>query len=249
MELWGNLIERVSKFEARPTSESISKSTDGLNNPDLAWSLAQAFREAQGTDWREIAGAMMVIDQLVGGKKPFTEFIWSGPPNGRFPVRRIDQVLYDLITGAQRRMLLVTFAAYRIAHLCNHLLSAVKRGVGLTLIIEREDASEGQLSLDALNAFRQLPLERTTILYWPIDKRERNQAGYPGKLHAKCAIIDDIAIVSSANFTDDAFNRNMELGLVLRDPTLVQSLFLHFAELHQKQILRMLDLKNVNVSI
>lgn len=242
-ELWGNLIERVSKFEARPTSGSISKSTDGLNNPDLAWSLAQAFSQAQEADWREIAGAMMVIDQLVGGKKPLAEFIWSGPPNGRFPVRRIDQVLYDLIAASQRRILLVTFAAHRIAHLCLHLSSAVRRGVDLTLIVEREDDSEGQLSVDALRAFRELPLDRTEILYWPIDKRERNEAGYPGKLHAKCAIVDDVAIIGSANLTDDAFNRNMELGFMWRDPTLVQSLFLHFAELHQKKVFRVLDLK------
>jgi cardiolipin synthase len=240
-ELWGNLIERVSKFEARPTSESISNSTDGLKNPDLAWSLSQAFSQAQEADWREIAGAMMVIDQLVGGKEPLAEFIWSGPANGRFPVRRIDQVLYDLTGVAQQRVLLVTFAAHRIAHLCAHLSAAVRRGVELTLIVEREDDSEGQLSVDALRAFRQLSLEKTKILYWPIDKSERNEAGHPGKLHAKCAIIDDVAIVGSANFTNDAFNRNIELAVILREPNLVEALFSHFYELNQRRIFRVFD--------
>jgi cardiolipin synthase A/B len=219
-----------------------------LNNPDLAWSLCQAFSLAKETAWREIAGAMVVIDQLVGGKRPFADFIWSGPANGRFPVRRIDQVLYDLIAAAQRRILLVTFAAHRIAHLCAHLSTAVRRGVELTLIVEREDDSEGQLSVDALRAFRGLPLEKTKILYWPIDKRDRNEAGHPGKLHAKCAIVDDTAIVGSANFTDDAFNRNMELGIVLHEPSLVQTLFGHFDELFQKGVLRAFDPRNaVNI--
>jgi cardiolipin synthase A/B len=45
-----------------------------------------------------------------------------------------------------------------------------------------------------------------------VDKRERNQAGRPGKLHAKTAVIDDTVVISSANLTDDAFNRNLELG-------------------------------------
>lgn len=240
-ELWGKLIERVSQLETRPAPDSISKSTEGLNNPDLAWSLSQAFSLAKETAWREIAGAMLVIDQLVGGKRPFADFVWSGPDHGRFPVRRMDQVLYDLVAAAQRRILLVTFAAHRIAHLCAHLSTVVRRGVELTLIVEREEDCEGQLSVDALRAFRELPLERTKILYWLIEKRERNEAGHPGKLHAKCAIVDDTAIVGSANFTDDAFNRNMELGLVLRKPILVESLFSHFNELYQKGILRTFD--------
>lgn len=240
-KLWDKLIERVSQLETVPTPDSISRSIEGLNNPDLAWSLSQAFSLANETAWREIAGAMVVIDQLVGGKRPFVDFVWSGPANGRFPVRRIDQMLYDLIASAQRRILLVTFAAHRIAHLCAHLSTAVRRGVELTLIIEREEDSEGQLSVDALRAFRELPLERTKILYWPIDKRERNAAGYPGKLHAKCAVVDDTAIVGSANFTDDAFNRNMELGVVLKEPNLVESLYSHFNELRQKGILRGFD--------
>lgn len=240
-ELWGNLIERVSKFEARPTSESISNSTDGLKNPDLAWSLSQAFSQAQDLDWGEIAGAMMIIDQLVGGKKRFAEFIWSGPANGRFPVRRIDQVLYDSIIAAQRRILLVTFAAHRIAHLCAHLSAAVGRGVDLTLIVEREDDSEGQLSVDALHAFRELPLDNKRIFYWPVEKRQRNEAGRPGKLHAKCAVIDDAVMIGSANFTDDAFNRNMELALVVREANLANSLYEHFTEMKAQGTLRGLD--------
>jgi phosphatidylserine/phosphatidylglycerophosphate/cardiolipin synthase-like enzyme len=44
----------------------------------------------------------------------------------------------------------------------------------------------------------------------PWDKRERNQAGRLGKLHAKAAVIDDTVVISSANLTYDAFNRNLK---------------------------------------
>ena len=54
--------------------------------------------------------------------------------------------------------------------------------------------------------------------------------------------MDETAIIGSANFTDDAFNRNMELGILLRDPTLAEGLFSHFAELQQRGVLRVLDL-------
>lgn len=54
-------------------------------------------------------------------------------------------------------------------------------------------------------AFRAVPAAQTRIYYWPLAQRERNQSGRPGKQHAKCAIVDDVALVGSANLTDDAF--------------------------------------------
>jgi phosphatidylserine/phosphatidylglycerophosphate/cardiolipin synthase-like enzyme len=108
---------------------------------------------------------------------------------------------------------------------------AVARGIQLTLIVESEDESEGQLTRDAIAAFKDVPATGTHIYYWPIQKRERNQAGRPGKLHAKCAIIDDVALIGSANLTDDAFNRNMELGILVREPATVFAVAEHFQEL------------------
>jgi cardiolipin synthase len=49
-------------------------------------------------------------------------------------------------------------------------------------------------------------------LLLPLENRELNQFGKPGKLHAKAAIVDDQALLSSANLTDDAFLRNLGLG-------------------------------------
>lgn len=70
---------------------------------------------------------MVTVDQLIGDSRPLVEVIWTGPTNDRLPVRRIDQTLYDLISAAQKRIMLVTFAAHRVAHLCNHLMKAVGR--------------------------------------------------------------------------------------------------------------------------
>ena len=175
--------------------------------------------------------AMTTVDCLTGDIAPLTEIIWTGPANNRFPVRRIDQVLYDLVSKAKKRIVLVTFAAHRVRHLCAHLTEAVGRGVQLTLIVESEGESEGQLTRDAIEAFSNVPAAKTHLYYWPIDKRERNQAGRPGKLHMKCAIVDDVALIGSANLTDDAFNRNMELGVLIREATTVFALGEHFQEL------------------
>ena len=74
-----------------------------------------------------------------------------------------------------------------------------------------------------MKAFPQALLTVTEVYNWPVDKRERNQAGRPGKLHAKLAIVDDTSLVSSANLTDDAFNRNLELGVLVKDPEFLKS--------------------------
>jgi phosphatidylserine/phosphatidylglycerophosphate/cardiolipin synthase-like enzyme len=68
-----------------------------------------------------------------------------------------------------------------------------------------------------MKAFPQALINAAEIYHWPVEKRERNQAGRPGKLHAKVAIVDDFALVSSANLTDDAFNRNFEVGLLVKN--------------------------------
>jgi phosphatidylserine/phosphatidylglycerophosphate/cardiolipin synthase-like enzyme len=230
-ESWQRLAGQLQATAGSPDSASVPGLMVWLPNPDAAWILAEAFHRHPGVRWNEIAAAMSVVDCLADSAGAPTDIIWSGPANGRFPIRRIDQVLYDLIAAATRRIMLVTFAAHRVPHLCCHLANAVQRGVALSMILEREDESEGQLTRDAFAAFRGVLAPHTHLYYWPLGKRERNQAGRPGKLHAKCAIIDDAALIGSANLTDDAFNRNMELGVLVHDRVTVQAIADHFAEL------------------
>jgi phosphatidylserine/phosphatidylglycerophosphate/cardiolipin synthase-like enzyme len=236
-DTWQQVAAQLTGWNAYPTSASIPLATSALLNRDAAWILSSAFEMSADARWGEIAAAMIAVDTLVGDDSRSTEVIWTGPANTRFPVRRIDQVLYDLVSQARRRIILITFAAHRIRHLCVLLTKAVKRGVALTLIVESEDESEGQLTRDALAALQNVPLASTRICYWPSGKRKRNQAGRPGKLHIKCAIVDDVAVVGSANLTDDAFNRNMELGILIREKVTVTAIAEHFRELISRGIL------------
>jgi phosphatidylserine/phosphatidylglycerophosphate/cardiolipin synthase-like enzyme len=169
------------------------------------------------------------------------ELLWSGPsPANQIPVRRIDQALYDLIANAKREILLVTFAAAKIERLTGGLWKAAKAGARIRLILEFEESSEGQLSYDALRAFPPALIQVSEIYHWPVDKRDRNQAGRPGKLHAKVAIVDDIVLVSSANLTDDAFNRNLELGIMVRSSEFISSTKRYFESLIAEGTLRSL---------
>ena len=111
----------------------------------------------------------------------------------------------------------------KIERLASELLKANMRSVRIRLIFEFMQSSEGQLSYDAINAFPPTLTAAAEIYSWPVEKRERNTAGRPGKLHSKLAIVDDAALVSSANLTDDAFNRNLELGVLTRNRTFLRT--------------------------
>lgn len=229
-QAWDELTEELAGSNVAPTQITIQDATNRILSRDAAWILSETFKDKFDHKQSEIAAVMQTVDCLVADNAP-TEIIWTGPANKRFPVRRIDQVLYDLISQSSQSILLVTFAAHRIPHLCLHLKMALERGVKLTLIVESEEESEGQLGKDACIAFKDILSTEVGVYYWPLAKRDRNSLGRPGKLHVKCALIDNVALVGSANLTDDAFNRNMELGILIRELSTVTSLKTHFSEL------------------
>jgi cardiolipin synthase len=202
------------------------------NNNDAAHCLANVIRQAEGVlPWKALGASLDLCSSMYSSyqEQQTIELLWSGPsPGSQIPARRIDQVFYDLISSSKREILLVTFAAHKIHQLTEGLLAALNRGVHVRLILEFEETSQGQLSIDALNAFPAVVRQRSEIYYWPLNKREKNSSGRPGKLHTKVAVIDDQAVLSSANLTDDAFSRNCELGILFSDSQVLDRIRLHF---------------------
>lgn len=115
-------------------------------------------------------------DKIKWGTTPFRLGLWVG---SKATPNTLKQAAESLRQGneAKSRILLVTFAMHRVPHLCSQLTRAISRGVDLTLIVESEGESEGQLTRDAVAAFQNLPLTRTRIYYWPLARRERNTSG------------------------------------------------------------------------
>jgi phosphatidylserine/phosphatidylglycerophosphate/cardiolipin synthase-like enzyme len=61
-------------------------------------------------------------------------------------------------------------------------------------------------------------------------------------LHAKCVVVDEeYSLVTSANFTEAAHERNIEAGMMLKDKVVAKSLTSQFETLAAKQILLPLD--------
>jgi cardiolipin synthase len=237
-------LEATSAYlKAQQTNAPTNQVVLGLpatSNPDLNFLFASLATLADNqVSWEAIgwmlSAVKLHVDQQASSQP---ELLFTGPklPDS-IQIRRIDQALYDLIGKAQREIILVTYAAAKISILTKELLAAVDRGVKVSLILEFEQTSEGQLSYDAIRAFPEELIRRVKVFYWPVEKRERNEGGRPGKLHAKVAIVDDFAISSSANLTDDAFNRNIEMGILVRDHACVEKFKIALNALYKSKFL------------
>lgn len=143
------------------------------------------------------------------------EIAWTGPATEAVPLRRVDQVIYDMVGNAKEEVLLVTYAAYKAERALKALRDATDRGVRVKLVIELAQESGGKITFDGLQAFRTA-VPSAQVFYWPMDRRKRSASGAYGAMHAKCLVADrSRAIVSSANLTDYALEANMELGLLV----------------------------------
>ena len=114
-------------------------------------------------------------------------------------------------------MILVTYVAYRAEAVRTALADAVARGVRVRLVVESSRKDGGVASFDPRLALGVLDDPRFECFAWPRDQRLSTADGDFGALHAKCvAVDDDVLFVSSANMTESALERNIELGLVVR---------------------------------
>ncbi|MEU1178930.1 DISARM system phospholipase D-like protein DrmC [Streptomyces sp. NPDC005820] len=140
-----------------------------------------------------------------------TQVVVSGPMSASLPARLTGGVAVDVIRSAETSLLIASFAAHGAQDVVAEIGRAVERGVHVDLLLEE--------STQASAAFAALPDE---VSVW-------HRAGGSGVLHAKLVAADrHTALLGSANLTDRALSDNIELGVVLRDPSIVEPLVDHF---------------------
>lgn len=160
------------------------------------------------------------------------ELVWTGPVTS-VPTRSTRQALVDLTREAKHTLLLVSFSAYRDQGIIDELNTAADRHVEIILILETESDSRGRLSHDAAKAFDELH-ERVSFYVWPASGRPFNG----GSLHAKTIIADRrAALVSSANLSGAAMERNMELGVLISGEPVPGLIEQHFRLLIAQRVL------------
>ena len=116
---------------------------------------------------------------------------------------------------------------YQIAAIIAALDAAVARGVRVDLILESPEHLDGGGGAAAYAKYR--------VYHWPADRRDPPDA----KLHAKAVIVDNRGVLlTSANMTNAAYDKNIELGVLRRGGTTAARVQNHFDELITRGELR-----------
>lgn len=154
------------------------------------------------------------------------EVVVTGPESPAAPVRLTSEVVRQLIDQATRRVTLVSYAAYQMSSIIAALDAAVARGVAVSLILESAEKLDGGGGVHAYAKYR--------IYHWPVDRREPPDA----KLHAKAVIVDgrDV-LLTSANMTNAAYDKNIELGVLCRGGGVASQVQRHFDALIARGVL------------
>ena len=196
-----------------------------------AFSLAIALR------------ASVAAAGLCRRRQPVTQVVWTGPKvEGSF-LRSTREVVRGLLRGACRDLLVIGYWISArdagegiIEEVIASLGEAVNRGVSVKVIVDERERIDGrdnqQVLLDAWPT--GVPLPRLFTWRLPADDRYL-------KLHAKVLVADgEDALVTSANLTFYAMDRNMEMGVrVIGDPA--GSIADHFYRLIETGVLEELD--------
>jgi len=215
------------------------KNTVGSSfSPELIERFSQALGASRDTTNKEISSMFQASSATTSLLKNSSsvELVWTGPSNGIVPIRHTAQILKGLIDESKQRLFLVSFVAYNIASILDAIQHAIERGVDVSILLEQSKGHGGSLDLDSILIIRK-KLSSIRIYEWD---KTKSEACLSGRVHAKCAVADGrLAFITSANLTDAALERNMELGVYFKDgdiPTLLQDHLESLAVTRQIQI-------------
>jgi phosphatidylserine/phosphatidylglycerophosphate/cardiolipin synthase-like enzyme len=165
------------------------------------------------------------------------DLVLSGPEVPGIPTSDTLAIMRRLIDEAMSEVLLVGYAIYQGKRVFERLAARMDEKpelrVWLCLDISRKQTDTSlpeELVRRFVSDFREKhwPGTRLPELYYDprslADSRDKRSS-----LHAKCVVIDRrVALITSANFTEAAQQRNIEAGVIVRYPLFVERLVGYF---------------------
>jgi phosphatidylserine/phosphatidylglycerophosphate/cardiolipin synthase-like enzyme len=169
------------------------------------------------------------------------ELVWTGPEGAVSHSRDTSVVARDLFASAQRTVLVSTFvlrdARTVMEPLATRMDERSELQVRLFVHVPREwrdTRHESELLREYAARLRsEWPGERHPEVYY--DPRSLSvDPEVRATWHAKCVVVDEeVAFLTSANFTEWAQQRNVEAGVVVRDRYFAGQLLAQFESLVQ----------------
>ena len=184
-------------------------------------------------------------------RTPTVDLVWSGPEVPGLHARDTRRVYEELLGSADRSVWASTFAYFdgprAFDVLARRMDARPDLHVTLLLNIQRRRGD----TTKAEELVRKFA-DRFWGTDWPgssrprvyYDPRSLELSGPGGVLHAKAVVTDDEAVfVTSANLTEAALDRNIEVGLLVRDRALAASVSSHFRGLIERGLLSPLPME------
>lgn len=199
-------LERAG--DARVTETDLQYA--GFDGPAVSMLVGMSARDA----------AMLihaVVAERQANPRPQLELVWSGPEPAQAHARDTSQVVRELFESAERRVIVAGFAFWD-AHSIFETLHrrALTKPLAIEFFIHIDPTGTNYQMSTA--AFYKHTWPWTDVAIDVYYDARADSDGEQGAMHAKCVVIDDIAtFITSANFTAAAQQRNVELGVLLRD--------------------------------
>jgi phosphatidylserine/phosphatidylglycerophosphate/cardiolipin synthase-like enzyme len=159
-----------------------------------------------------------------------TELVWSGPEEGPSETRETAVVLRELFLGAKRDVLVATYAIHEGAWVFADLARRHDAGeITVRMLLHVEPEPDPLAARErCVASFREKWPGKTIPQLW-FDPRTARLATKKTSMHAKFVVVDDdLAFVTSANFTEAAQERNIEAGVLVRSAPFARRLREHF---------------------
>lgn len=173
------------------------------------------------------------------------DLVWSGPEVPGLHARNTRRVYEELVGSAEHSVLASTYAFFdgprAFDLLARRMTERPSLDVTLLLNIQRKRGDTSSLDqvvrrfTDRFWANDWPGATRPKVFY---DPRALEMDGPTGVLHAKAVVVDDkVAFVTSANLTEAALDRNIEVGLLVRERATALSMAAHFRALIDRGLL------------
>ena len=200
--------------------------------------VARALREQEemGVSRSACASWLRSFDEAMADA-PTPDLVWSGLETRGLHARRTRGVFDSLLGGAKESLLVTTFAFFDGPVAFRRLSERMDQNPELTTTLllniqrDRDDRKSSADSLVRRFASRfwneEWPGARRPEVFY--DPRSLEPGAPAGVLHAKVVVADSLSVfITSANLTEAALDRNIEIGLLARDRALAASVTGHF---------------------
>lgn len=230
----------LRRFVSRDFADSISSELQ-----------ERADRGYSTTQLADLADVIIHDRAEQGSARDLLDLVWTGPEAGGIANRDTGVVVRELFHCANKSVMIAGYAVYQghlvFRALADRMEQMPQISVRMFLDVRRPDgdaSSEAELVRRFAARFKEKdwPGKCLPELYYDprsidIDPRRR------ASLHAKCIVVDEMqAFISSANFTEAAQLRNIEVGVLIRSPALSLQLIQHFETLAAARILKPIPL-------